>query len=214
MLKYSVVLVALTLSACSSAPTINGFQKDETLSTLNDKSQPDWADESKPFVVKDGKVLSVGITTLSGSDRPEAGMRISENNARANIAKSISNRMEFLFQNAEENAGMDSTQTHFVGSEASNLTSHSMTVEGHWYKRYAQSNEDGSRKILYKIYSLVTIPEIEMKKAIDQAINGLTQEKKISASFQDKVNKQWDRFIDGPATESRKPASVASNESK
>jgi hypothetical protein len=186
----------LVLQACSSTPPVKGYIDDEVLATANNKSQPDWADETKPFYVQNGKVYSVGVTTLRGSDRPEAGGRIAENNARANFSKSIENRMEFIFQNSEENAEVDSSQAQFIGSEVSSLTSHSMTLEGHWWKRYAQSDEDGSRRLFYKVYSLISMPESELKKAIDSAINHKVEDKKISQSFKEKVDKQWDRFVE------------------
>jgi hypothetical protein len=187
--------------ACSSTPSVKGFQADETLSTLNDRSQPSWADESVPFGVRDGKAFSVGVATLRGSDRPEAGFRIAENNARANFAKTIENRMEFIFQSAEENAGIDSNQAHYIGSEVSRLTSHAMKVEGQYWKRFAQSDEDGTRRIYYKVYSLVTMPEDRLKKAVDDAIAGRVPEKKLSQGFQAKVDQQWDRFVEGKTSE-------------
>lgn len=198
MKKSMCVLGVILLAGCSSTK-INGnvYEKDEVLSTLDGSSQPDWANESKPFYVSSGKAYSVGVTTLYGNERPEAGMRISENNARSNFAKTIENRMEFVFQNSEENAGMDSSQARYIGSEFSSLTSHSMTVEGNWYKRYAQSNDDGSRRIMYKIYSLVSMPESDMKRAVDDAIAGRVQKKALSDSFQAKVDTQWDRFVEG-----------------
>jgi len=202
MLVSVVAVSALGLGACSSTPTQTTtnevkFQKDETLSTMNDKSQPEWADEGQPFVIKGGKVFSVGVTTLRGDERPEAGMRISENNARANFSKAIENRMEFIFQGSEENASFDSTQAKWIGSEASNLVSHSMTVGGHWWKRYAQSSEDGSRHIYYKIYSLVTMPESDLKQAIYSAVHKGESQHKLSENFQKQVDGQWDRFVEG-----------------
>ena len=191
-----LTMVAINLG-CSTNGGVKGFQKDEVLSTLNDSSRPSWADESKPFVVKDGKVMSIGVTYINGNERPEAGSRISENNARANISKVIENRMEFIFQNAEEGTTYDQTAAHFIGSEVSSITSHSMTNEGMWWQRFAQSQEDGSRTIKYKIYSLITMPEGEFHKAVDKAIEGAAKESKLSQSFQKKVDKQWDRFVEG-----------------
>jgi hypothetical protein len=209
MNKMIVVIgfMSIVFQGCSSAPSVRGYEKDETLSTLNGKDQPDWADESTPFVIRSGKVYSVGVTTLRGEDRPEAGFRIAENNARANFAKTIENRLEFVFQNSEENAGMDSTQARYIGSEVSSITSHSMRTEGHWYKRYAQSQDDGSRRIYYKVYSLVTMPEEDLKKAVNDAISGKVAEHKLSQNFQQKVDAQWDRFVEGKKSETK----VASN---
>lgn len=205
-MKYSISALCLfLLTSCSSNPTIKGYEKDEVLSTSNDRSQPDWADETKPFEIRSGTVYSVGVTTLRGQERPEVGVRIAENNARANIAKTIQNRMEFIFQNSEENASYDSTQAKFIGSEVSTLTSHSLRSEGAFWKRYAQSDEDGSRHIYYKIYSLVTIPEIDLKKAINDALNPRVAEHKLSPTFQDQVNRQWDRFVESKPNQERAP---------
>lgn len=201
MSKKLIVLIPFVLFACSSTPTVKGYEKDVVLETLNNSSQPEWADESRPFSVQSGKVMSVGVTILRGEDRPEAGFRIAENNARANFSKAIENRMEFVFQNAEENASLDSQSAHYIGSEVSSLTSHSMRISGQWYKRYAQSQDDGSRHIYYKIYSLVTMPEDDLKKAISDAVAGKVAEHKLSETFQGQVNKQWDRFVEGKATE-------------
>ena len=202
-------IIGTLISGCSS-PTMKGYEKDETLSTLNDSSQPDWADESHPFVFRAGKAYSLGVTTLRGDERPEAGERISENNARANISKTIEDRMEFIFQNAEENASLDSTQAHYIGSEVSSLTSHSIKLEGNWYKRFAQSQDDGSRRIFYKIYSLVSIPEDDLKRAINDSISGKVAQHKLSDDFQAKVNSQWDRFVEGKSAPKPEPVKVAS----
>lgn len=203
----------LLISACSSSPKLaNGqkYEKDEVLATANDKSQPDWADDTQPFVIKNGKVYSVGVTTLRGDDRPEAGQRISENAARANFAKAIENRMEFTFQHAEENTSFEGTQAKWIGAEVSSLTSHSMTVEGHWWKRYAQSLEDGSRRIFYKVYSLVTMPESDLKQAIFAAVHKGVDAHKLSDGFDKQVTNQWNRFVEGKSestTDSRAPSS-------
>ncbi|MEN0059632.1 MAG: hypothetical protein AAGB31_12405 [Bdellovibrio sp.] len=217
-MKQILIVSALATAAftvgCSSTPTMpNGqkFEKDVTLSTSNDRPQPEWADETNPWIIKSGKVYSVGVTTLRGDERPEAGMRVSENSARANYAKAIENRMEFIFQGSEENASFESTQFKWIGSEVSSLTSSAMTVEGHWWKRYAQTQEDGSKRIFYKIYSLVTMPESDLKKAVFAAVNKGTTQHKLSDSFKKQVDGQWARFVEGkvdqPQQEQRNPSS-------
>lgn len=206
----------ITLSACSSTPTVNGvkFEKDETLSTAGDKSMPDWAEqgELQPFAIKDGKVYSVGITTIRGDERPEAALRMAESNSRAAIAKNIENRMEFIFQGSEENYGFDSVQAKYVGSEVSSITGHSFSMAGHWWKRYVQTQEDGSRKIFYKVYALSTMAEADLKQAIYQAIHKGEGEHKLGANFQEQVDRQWNRFVEGgkdqPTPTAHKPASV------
>ena len=214
--RLSVLAVcSLGFLGCSTPPKMaNGekFEKDVVLATSGDKSMPDWASdgEMQPFVIKTGKVYSVGITTLRGDERPEAGLRMAETNARANIAKAISNRMEYIFQGSEENYSFESTQAKFIGSEVSSLTSHSMTIDGHFWKRYFQMQEDGSKRIFYKVYALVTMTEPDLKQAVFHAIHDGEQKNKLSKNFDQQVNQQWNRFVEGEPSENRKPSNEQS----
>lgn len=184
----------LVFSNCASPGVVN-YESDVTLSTMNDSKQPTWADEGSPFKIKNGKVYSVGVTEIKGDERTSAGTRIAENNARAHIAKTVENRMEFIFQNAEEGLSYDSSAAKFIGSEISSLTLSDMKLEGTWWKRYAQSQEDGTRTIKYKIYALVVMNENSLKKAINQAIKKGNSKGKLSKEFQEQVDSQWKTFV-------------------
>lgn len=198
-ITLAIVLLAI-LGACAPKGGIQGFKPDETLSTASDKLQPAWADDTKAFWVKDGTVNSLGIAQIRGDERPEAALRIAENNAKANIARAIETRMEYIFQAAEENATYEATAAKFIGSEVSSLTANSIHLENRWWKRFAQSQEDGSRNIFYKAYALVNMPESEFKKAVFNAINKGVKKHKLSESFQKQVDRQWDRFVEGDQT--------------
>lgn len=211
-------IVIIGLSACSSKPLMpNGqkFEKDQILSTASNKSMPDWAEigETQPFRVDDGKVYSVGITQILGDERPEAAARVATNNAYANISKHVSNKTEFILQNSEENFSHDGSYAKFIGSEVSSITSHEFTNEGVWWKRYATTQSDGSRKVLYKVYSLVTLPESKLKLAVHKAIEG-KHERKLSEGFQKQIDRQWSRFVEGDkvSPETRTPSSSDSQE--
>ena len=203
MKKITLAMTIVALSACSS-PGVKNYHKDDVLSTANDTSQPDWADETKPFAIKDGKVLSVGVAWIRGDEIPAAGARVAANNARSNIAKAVENRMEFVFQQGSENFLMDSQTAKFIGSEVSRITSSSMREESTWWARVAQSQEDGSRTIRYKIFSLVTMPEADFKVAVQRALDGSNRERRISSEFKTQLSKQWDRFVEGN-TDEKKP---------
>jgi hypothetical protein len=196
-MKNLILVTALVLSGCSSSPQINGvkYEKDQVLSTSGDQSEPQWAEdgETKPFIFKDSKFYSVGIATIPGSDRPEAGLRIAENNSRAALAKNISNKLEFIFQNAEQGTGYES-EAKFIGSEFTSLTTSSIQLEGHFWKRIAQVQEDGSKRIFYKLYALSSMSEPEMKSAIYKAIHDGENQHKISDGFRKQVDKQWDNL--------------------
>ena len=196
MNKLCLVILPIAMSACASAPQIGSrtIEKDETLSTLNDSSQPSWANEGKPFYVDGQTAYSVGVTTMYGNERPEAGMRIAENTSRANFAKTISNKMEVYFQSAEENGSLGGTSAHYLGSEVSTLTTHSLKVESYWYKRYASTQEDG-RHIYYRIYALTSMPVKDVQAAMDEALSGKVNEHSLSAEFKAKADAQLSRIM-------------------
>lgn len=212
-------IVTVGLAACSSKPVIvNGqkFEPDQTISSAGDTSMPEWAElgETQPVRFDHGKVYSVGITQLGGDERPQAGGRIATNNAYANLSKHIENKMKFILQNSEENTSYDSTSAKFIGSEVSSITAHEYLNEGIWWKRYAQTQEDGTRKVFYRVYSVVTLPESSLKAAVYKAINKGQSEHKLSESFQAQTEKQWNRFVEGEKVpvENRIPSSAEKQE--
>lgn len=183
---------------CSSLPEKHGMVQPEekVLSRVDDlSSRPDWVKESQPFNVKDGVVSNLGVTTVPGDSRVEAAYRISANNAKAGIATSIEQRLSFVFQNAEEGTGFDSSQARFIGAEASELTSSSLNVSKQYWEKVFAVDERGAGKTFYRVYSMVTMPEQEFKRAIGEAIRKQSGQGKLSKDFSKKVNEHWDKFV-------------------
>jgi hypothetical protein len=85
-----------------------------------------------------------------------------------------------------------------------------MVLEGHFWKRYAQMQEDGSKKIFYKLYALTTMTEPEFKQAIFAAIHKGENEHKLSNSFEKQVATQWNRFVEGKTDSSSSDRTLAS----
>src|SRR5689334_1674326 len=88
----AIVAVATGFCACSSTQTKHSpeTQEDRVIARINDaSSRPDWLDESKPFKIENGEVLSLGQTTIPGDNKVEAAYRIAENNAKGAIASSV-----------------------------------------------------------------------------------------------------------------------------
>src|SRR5438046_192794 len=102
--KFEIVLltmVVLLIGGCGSVPkqTTPENTQDVVISRIDDLSKrPEWVKESEPFKIQNGKVISLGQTSIPGDNRVEAGYRIAENNAKASIATAIEKRLEFLFQ--------------------------------------------------------------------------------------------------------------------
>lgn len=202
-IKTVVLFFALSGGAilgCSSLPEKHGMSQPEekVLSRVDNlSSRPDWVKESEPFHIKDGIVSNLGVTTVPGDSRVEAAYRISGNNAKAGIATSIEQRLSFVFQNAEEGTGFDSTQARFIGAEASELTTSALRVSNQYWEKVFAVDEHGMGKIFYRVYSMVTMPEQEFKRAIGEAIRKQSGQGKLSKDFSQKVNDHWDKFVNG-----------------
>lgn len=201
MRNLAVIIFIIGLTGCAGTG-IKNYQKDEILATAGDKSMPEWAErgETEPFWIEGGKVHSVGMAYIRGDEIPTAGARVAANNARSTISKAVENKMEFAFQQGAENFGFDSQVAKFIGAEVSSITSHSMREDGTWWKKVAQSDEDGSRKIRHVIFSHISMPETDFKAAVFKAANKGVTERKVSPEFQKQLGDQWSRFVEAKPT--------------
>ncbi|MFP5492664.1 MAG: hypothetical protein ACLGG0_14260 [Bacteriovoracia bacterium] len=188
------------LAGCSSAPvsTTPEAMPDKVLSRINDiSSRPLWLNEEKPFEVKDGVLTSLGQTTIPGSDRVEAAYNISDNNAKGAICSAIESRLDFVFQNAEEGTAVDANQVRRIGAEACKITSSSLRPGVRYWEKVATSTDSGERVTRYKVFSTVTMPEADFRKAVMNAIKKQEGKPGISEDFSKKVDQHWDAFVQG-----------------
>lgn len=206
--KYiSAAILLLLMSACSSAPSKSSQEtipEDKVLARIDGlESRPSWLKESEVFKIENGEALSLGLSTIPGDNRPEAAIRIAENNAKARIATTIEQRLEFIFQNAEEGTSMDSTQARYIGAEASKLVTSSIRPAKVYWEKVLTFDESGNKKIIYKVFAQVGMPEVDLKKAISEAAKKRSGDNKLSADFAEKVNQHWDSFAREPAASSK-----------
>lgn len=199
-MKYLVPFLSLVFVSCSSSvknPTKSEIEPDRVISRIDDlSSRPDWVQESEPFRIEKGVVISTGITTIPGSDRVEAAYRIAQNNAKAAIAGAIEQKLEFIFQNAEEGTSINSTQARYIGAEASNLVTSTIRPGKNYWEKVATTQDSGERITQYKVFSTVTMPEDEFKRAIFEAIKKSQSKAGLSKDFAKKVDAHWDKFVE------------------
>lgn len=202
-MKYIFGLLFL-ITGCSSAvknPTKSEIEPDRVVSRIDDlSSRPDWLKESEPFRIEKGAVLSTGMTTIPATDRVEAAYRIAQNNAKAAIAGAIEQKLEFIFQNAEEGTSINSTQARYIGAEASSLFTNSIRIGKNYWEKVATTQDSGERLTQYKVFSTVTMPEDEFKRAIFEAIKKAQGKGGISKDFSKKVDAHWDKFVENVQT--------------
>jgi hypothetical protein len=203
-MKYLFIWTAIVLVGCSSSvknPTKSELEPDRVVSRIDDlSSRPDWLKESEPFRIEKGAVVSTGMTTIPTTDRVEAAYRIAQNNAKAAIAGAIEQKLEFIFQNAEEGTSINSTQARYIGAEASSLVTNSIRIGKNYWEKVASTQDSGERLTQYKVFSMVTMTEDEFKRAIFEAIKKAQGKGGLSKDFAKKVDSHWDKFVENTQT--------------
>ena len=189
---FYVLATVLTLSACASS-----MMKDEVLARSDDlTSRPKWASEEKTFTIEKGTVYMMGTHEMPvAGKRLSTGYRVAENNAKSGLSGAIEQRLNFIFQNAEEGDEMGADQTRFIGGETSKLVTSSIRpANRYWEKVAVVVDGDGTRDVVYRIFVRVSMPEADFKKAIQEAIKRNSGKKGISEDFAKKVEAHWDQM--------------------
>lgn len=194
MLMSFIVLCAGCASTVKN-PIKAETDPDNVISRIDDlSSRPEWLKESEPFRISGGKVYSLGSTTIPGDQRVEAALRVAENNAKAGVANAIEQKLEYIFQNAEEGAEIGADQARYIGAEASSLITSSIRSDKRYWEKVATTQDSGERVTRYKVFALVSMPEGDFKKAILAATRKAEGKKGLSKNFAEKVDKHWDQF--------------------
>lgn len=200
MKKFIFVISILTIAGCSSTPKQESLETmpDKVLSRINDMSdRPDWLHEDKPFEVKNDSVVSLGQTTIPGDNRVEAAYAIADNNAKGAICSAIESRLEVIFQGADEGTPIDSTQARRISAEACKITTSSIRPGSRYWEKIATSTDAGERVTRYKVFTTVTMPESDFKRAVLNAIKKQEGKGGLSQDFSAKVDAHWNDFVKG-----------------
>lgn len=209
-MKYFLLTLSLCgfLSACSSAPKVGVEHAGEEtiLSRMDDAgSRPDWLIEAQPFRIEGSQVHSMGMTVIPASDNLSAAYRIAENNAKSLVSHSIEQRLDYVFQNAEEGTVLGANQARYIGAEASKLTTSSLRPARRFWEKVHVVQENGQPTVQYRVFALVEMPESDFRAAIIDALRRSQGKQGISQDFAKKVDAHWNQFVGAPV-EPRQPS--------
>ena len=194
MLKILLPFIALSFTACASHSG-KSAQDDVVLSRADAlDARPAWLSETEPFKIENGQVTSLGMAMIPADNRVEAAYRVAQNNASFEVAKAIEQRLDYIFQNAEEGTGYDGTQSRYIGAEAAKLTTSSLRHHKRYWEKVATTRDSGERFTQYKVFATVSMPEADFKRAVIEAARKREGKGGLSADFAAKVEKHWDQF--------------------
>jgi hypothetical protein len=184
---------------------------DTVISRSDDlRARPSWVQESNPLRFESDKVTSQGFAQISADGNLNAAYRICFNNAKSGIASAIEQKLEFTFQQSSQGTDIDSTTAEFIGAEMASLTTNAMRNASQYYEKIASTQESGERKFFYKVFCTAQIPIQDFKRHLYAAIRKAEGKGSISQDFKEKVDKQWDRFVNAPSvTEPKRDSASA-----
>lgn len=165
MKNLILLFVLIAITAC-------GSMGEKVVVRMDDMDEsPKWATLSKTMFKKKGRVYAVGFAELPIESRISAAVRVSDNNARFEISREIQDDMAFILQNVSEGVSDGGQLVTFYGSEVSKNLIHGIKSEERYWEKVETFDELGSKVFKLRIYSLISIEESELRRAIRSALN-------------------------------------------
>jgi hypothetical protein len=200
--NYYFILSLVFFSGCSSnsirpTPTAE-TEPDRVIARIDDMAaRPNWLHESQPFTIQGGIVTSLGQTQIPGDNLVDAAYRIAENSAKASIASAIKERVDFIFQQAQEGTAIDANQARFIGAAAANSAILQVRPGNRYWEKVATTLDSGQRSTQYRVYASVTMPESDFKRAVLEAARKASGHGGVSQDFSVKIEQHWNDFVKG-----------------
>jgi hypothetical protein len=212
MRKMIQFVALVTLTACSSIPKtgLDHVGEEQVLSRIDDlSSRPEWLIEETPFKIEGGRVSSIGQTSIPIGDNLSAAYRIAENNAKASVSSAITQKLTYLFQNAEEGT-LGANQARYIGEETSRLSTSYIHLAHRYWEKVRMVGENGEATVQYRVFVAVEMPEERFKASVIDALREIQGRPGISAEFAAKVDREWDKMSesDTKVMAKREPASI------
>ena len=146
-----------------------------TLERMGDAHQtPEWAWGAKGLLEEGGEIVFVNTANLSGDARPEACLKVTEENGRAAMVRTIRDSFTASGQVSELSASHDpSVETFLAFLAQGNLTGVKIK-ERYWEKRM-ETSSSGDRELRMRCASKVSIEKSFLDQQMRQAITKSSQ---------------------------------------
>lgn len=202
------------IAGCSSVPKpqsgLENIGREAVVASMNNESTPSWVKKASEHSLYDdgGQVVSVAMTSLPGDNRIEAGFKIAELNAKANLAKTIESRIETFTQLADEGADHSGQQLRSVITEAAKVTASNMRAGRRYWSKVAITDDTGTPRTELRFWNEVKMDQREFKKALIDAGRKAAGKPSLSEAFVKQVDKNFERLINADEfkAEDREPA--------
>lgn len=198
-----LTLGMLGITACSSSsvkePDLSHIGEEEVIQTYG---KDDSLKGAQPFRVDGGNIVSTGFVSFSADgNRAEAGIKMAQMNARADMARAIENKIENFAQLAEEGVSIDNAQLRSITSEISKLTANDIRPRNVYYEKVRVISDAGTPRTEYRIWAEAIVSESAFKQHIARALRGETRKPTFSKAFQEAVDQNWKKVVEAKPEE-------------
>jgi hypothetical protein len=159
MFRFIILNFSLALVSCSSL-------SEKTVSKMDDKDRPAWANQEKVVSLKDGKFQILGFQELPADAKISAAFRLSDNSARTELSKMVDTQFSSILQNLEEGVGDDGNLSRFYASEVSKNVLRELKIASRYWEKVQSFDRDGVKTYRLRVYSLAEIPESHYKRLV------------------------------------------------
>ena len=192
--KFSLLLVVslFILQACSSAPKKNEYVEDKVIGRIDNKSErAEWATESVSVREKGDNVEFIGAAEVPGDSRVQAAFKLSDANARGNIAGKIETNITKIVQASETGLSMESQQLNSMITEISQTSLKNVDVKDRYWEKVLSTDSQGTQTVKMKVFSLISIPKQQMQTMVIQATKTSAAPTDVRNKVEDLVRTQW-----------------------
>ncbi len=223
MCSKTIVLAGVLAIAvgCSSAPKsvvdTDHIGQETVLQEHGDSSLKN----AEPFKIDGGYAVATSQSTLAADGtRLEAATKLAQMRSRAELAHTISVKLESYNQVASEDGSIGSQTMHEIIGTTSKLTAQEFVPGKIYYEKVKVISDSGVPRTEYRVWAEMKLNEAAYKRQVLSAIRD--QDGKgpgFSQQFAKQVSDHFDRMLspetpvkqtaEAIGTDSRKPASIA-----
>lgn len=188
-----ILPLSLFLTSCSTTSSGPLFESSQVLDRMGDLSKsPEWATGAKPITEEGGNVIYTSVLILSGDARPDACMRMAEEQSRGRFLREIKDQIATTGQVNEIDAESDPAWESLSTFAAKGQLSGARTTERFW-ERKVQSDGTGNRILKLHCASRVAI----RREILQKQINDVLRNSKGNPVVREKLQKFHEDYLDG-----------------
>lgn len=159
------IIIAIFLANCTSAPKNTEYESDKVIARMDDASaRPSWAKESKVIFNEDNHWIILGVVEVPGDSRIQAAFKMSDANARGNIAQKIETSILKIVETSDSGLSMEDQTLKSLIREISQTSLKNIDIDDRYWEKVARTNSSGERQMVMKVFSKVKISKEDFLK--------------------------------------------------